>query len=406
MKTPASNGSVLIITERFYPEEFGINELAIAWKDRGYQVAVLTQIPSYPFDKVYEGYKNKLFQIQIWNDIKIYRVFSLLGYNKNVVLKILNYLVFAFFASVVSLFIGKKYGAVFVYQIGPLTQAAPGVLIKKIFKKKLYLWVLDIWPDTVFAFGLKQRRLTVFLVSSFTKMVYRNCKTIFISCRGFENKIKDLAPKALLQFSPQWAPEKMRFENIQPHPALKNNFNFTFAGNIGKLQNLENVIRGFGYFAENLENVRLNIIGDGSYLNHLKSTVADAKIPSVVFWGRKSLVEMPSWLAGSDVLIISLINEPVFALTVPAKFQAYLTVGKPIYCIMKGEVADLVNSNKLGLVVSSPDDVFAIKQGFEEFYHTSKELMAEFEFNARDLYSSSYNSDEIINQKTKKMFEV
>jgi len=57
--------NVLIITERFFPEEFGINDLAIAWQAKGYEVAVLTQAPSYPFDKVYEGYKNKLFQREI-----------------------------------------------------------------------------------------------------------------------------------------------------------------------------------------------------------------------------------------------------------------------------------------------------------------------------------------------------
>jgi len=85
------NNSVLIITERFYPEEFGINDLAQAWQQKGYEVAVLTQAPSYPFDKVYEGFRNKLFQTEKWQGIKIYRVLSLMGYKKGVLLKVLNY---------------------------------------------------------------------------------------------------------------------------------------------------------------------------------------------------------------------------------------------------------------------------------------------------------------------------
>ena len=32
------NKSVLIITERFYPEEFGINDLAQVWQTKGYEV--------------------------------------------------------------------------------------------------------------------------------------------------------------------------------------------------------------------------------------------------------------------------------------------------------------------------------------------------------------------------------
>ena len=101
--------NILIITERFFPEEFGINDLALAWKQKGYEVAVLTQHPSYPFDKSYDGYNNSLFQKSAWQGIKIYRVFSLMGYKKNVLLKILNYLCYAFLASLAALFIGKNW---------------------------------------------------------------------------------------------------------------------------------------------------------------------------------------------------------------------------------------------------------------------------------------------------------
>ena len=267
------NNCVLIITERFYPEEFGINDLAQAWQAKGYKVAVLTQAPSYPFDKVYEGYENKFFQMEKWKNIKIYRVFSLMGYKKGVVLKVLNYLCFAFFASLVSLFLCKNYNKTFVYHIGPLTQAIPAVLAKKIFGSKLYIWTLDIWPDSVYAYGFKKSGLSKKLLDSFVKNIYKNCETVFVSCKGFKRKIKKYAPDAKIIFSPQWAPDDLNFENVTPHESLKEGFNFTFAGNIGKVQNLENVIRGFAQLLESNDRIRLNIIGDGSNLETLKSMV-------------------------------------------------------------------------------------------------------------------------------------
>ena len=136
------NKSILIISERFYPEDFGINDLALAWKNKGYEVGVLTQVPSYPFDKIHKGYKNKFFQNEVWNNIKIFRILTLLGYNRNVMLKSLSYLNFSLLASFFSLFLGKKYDNVFVYHNGSLTQALPALLINKIFKKKLFY--LDI----------------------------------------------------------------------------------------------------------------------------------------------------------------------------------------------------------------------------------------------------------------------
>ena len=397
------NNSVLIITERFYPEEFGINDLAQAWQAKGYEVAVLTQLPSYPFDKVYEGYENKLFQTEKWQGIKIYRVFSLMGYKKGMILKILNYLCFAFFSSFVSLFIGKRYDRLFVYHTGPLTQAIPAVLIKKNFGNKFYIWTLDIWPDTVYAYGFKKRALSKKLLDSFVKIVYKNCETVFVSCKGFKQKIQKYVPDARIIFSPQWAPDDLNFDRVTPHDSLKRGFNFTFAGNIGKVQNLENVIRGFALAAQSNGQINLNIIGDGSNLENLKNIVKEENIGNVFFWGRKPLKEMPRWFEGSDVLIISLIDQPIFSLTVPAKFQAYLASGKPIFCVMKGEVADLTINNKIGFV-AQPDNIDDIKAGFEKFLSAPKQELQAFGSNMKSLLGNEFDRNKIIGQMTEDIF--
>jgi len=395
--------SVLIITERFYPEEFGINDLAQAWQAKGYEVAILTQAPSYPFDKVYEGYRNKLFHTEKWEGIKIYRVFSLMGYKKCVFLKVLNYLCYAFFASLVSLFIGKTYNRVFVYHIGPLTQAIPAVLIKKLFGKQIHIWTLDIWPDSVYAYGFRGRAISRNLLDLFVKTIYGNCETVFVSCRGFTQKIHRYIPKTKILFSPQWAPDDLVFEDVTPHESLKGSFNFTFAGNIGKVQNLENVIRGFALAAKSNDQIKLNIIGDGSNLENLKHIVKEENIANVYFWGKKPLKEMPRWFEASDVLIISLIDEPIFSLTVPAKFQAYLASGKPIFCVMKGEVAELVINNKIGFV-SQPEDINDIKLGFEKFLNTSQNELKSFGSNMKSLLANEYDRYKIIEQMTEEVF--
>jgi len=395
---------VLIITERFFPEEFGINGLAQAWQTKGYKVAVLTQMPSYPFDKIYEGYKNKLFQTENWQNIEIYRVFSLMGYKKNAFLKILNYLCFAFLTSLITLFIGKKYNKVFIYHIGPLTQAIPAVVIKKLFRKKVYIWTLDVWPDSVYAYGFKKKAIFENLLDSFVKAVYKNCETIFVSCKGFKQKIQKYVPDARIIFSPQWVPNDLNFDRVMPHKLLKKGFNFTFAGNIGKVQNLENVIRGFALLSESNGQINLNIVGDGSNLEALKNIVKEENIENVNFWGRKPLKEMPRCFEGSDVLIISLIDKPIFSLTIPAKFQAYLASNKPIYCVMKGETADLVTNNKIGFVVQ-PNNINDIKLGFEKFLNTPKQELESFKVNTKLLLSREFNRDQIIQKMTEEIFQ-
>ncbi len=399
--------SVLIVTERFYPEDFGINDLAQAWQEHGFKVEVLCQTPSYPFDKVFEGYNNRIYQKESWKGIKIHRVYSLLGYKKNVMRKIGSYLSFALFASFFALLFGRKYDKIFVYHVGPLTQAIPAILIKKIFRKELYIWTLDIWPDSVFAYGFKKNKLSVALLDFYVSFVYRNCTSIFVSCKGFKDKIISYAPKAKIIFSPQWVPLELEVGNPNPNEKLKAGYNFTFAGNIGKVQNLENVINGFALIDKSVahidQDINLNIVGDGSNLQNLKNLVAEHNISNVHFWGRRPLSEMTSWFAGSDALIISLIDQPIFSLTVPAKFQAYLAAGKPIICIMKGEVAAIVKEKKIGLV-SDPNDLEEIRQTFEAFVSIQQKELTQMTTNMTNLLNIEYNRDKIIQQKTEEVF--
>ncbi|MDP8265664.1 MAG: glycosyltransferase family 4 protein [Candidatus Aceula meridiana] len=399
------NKSVLIITERFYPEEFGINDLALAWRAKGFEVAVLTQLPSYPFDKIYDGYTNKLFQKEKWEGIKIYRVCSLMGYRKNVFLKVLNYLWFAFLASFTVLFIGRKYDAIFVYQVGPLTQAIPAMIAKTFFQIKMYLWTLDIWPDTVYAYGFKRGKFSAKLLNWFVGLVYRNCETVFISCRGFKEKIQCYAPNACIVFAPQWAPSEMNFRDIRSQRCFHEGFNFTFAGNIGKVQNLENVIRVFCLAQRRYRDMNLNIIGDGSHLECLKDIASKEKVQNVFFWGRQPLKEMPQWFEESDALIISLVDKPIFSLTVPAKFQAYLASRKPIFCVMRGETASLVKDYNIGLI-ADPADENAIQSGFENFFNLPQEKAREFKKNMHILLEKEFDHDKVIQRMTKKIFDV
>ena len=39
---------LLIVSQYFWPEDFRINELALALKDRGHAVTILTSVPNYP----------------------------------------------------------------------------------------------------------------------------------------------------------------------------------------------------------------------------------------------------------------------------------------------------------------------------------------------------------------------
>ena len=89
---------ILIISQYFYPENFRINDLAIALKKRGHDVVVLTGLPNYPSGNYYEGYDSKKNCDEIWNDISIFRC-KLYPRKKGVLNLIRNYFSFVYQAN-------------------------------------------------------------------------------------------------------------------------------------------------------------------------------------------------------------------------------------------------------------------------------------------------------------------
>ena len=209
----------------------------------------------------------------------------------------------------------NKYKKIFIFQTGPLTQSLAGIIIKKIYKKDLTIWTQDVWPDTVYAYGFKKNRLLKVMLEYFVRFVYKNCNNIFVSSELFINKIKRYVKNKNIYYFPNWADE---FSESKKKIKLSKDkrVHFTFAGNIGKIQNLENVISGFSFLPSNWK-IQLNIIGDGSYLKVLKKMVESKQISKVVFWGRKSVNDMAPYYEASDFLIISLESSPIFNLTIP-----------------------------------------------------------------------------------------
>ena len=64
-----------------------------------------------------------------------------------------------------------------------------------------------------------------------------------VTCEGFISKIKKYVPNKRIEWVPNWS--LIKNNSLDSDFRLPGKFNFTFSGNVGKVQNLENVILGF-----------------------------------------------------------------------------------------------------------------------------------------------------------------
>ena len=345
---------VLIVVERFYPEDFLVNDLALEWKRQGHEVEVLTQVPSYPFDKIYDGYKNKMYQTtREFNDIPVHRVSTIFGYNTSVARKVLNYLHFGLLTSLWALWNGRKFDKVFVYHTAALTMASAVVPLKWVWRKNITIWTQDLWPDAVWGFGFKPSKWKAALLNSFVRFIYGRCDRIAVSCRRYVKRIKELTGRDA-EWIPQWEPASMDLPEKKPDGKTV----FMFAGNMGVPQNLENVISGFE--KARMKDSELWLVGGGVMFEPLKEKFS--VIDNVKFCGRQPRAEMPKWFAQADVLIISLTDR--YSLTLPGKFQSYIKTGKPLLGILNGEARELIEEYNIGHV-ADPEDVNEIAEAFQ-----------------------------------------
>ena len=382
---------LLIITEVFYPEEFLINEVVKEWTAKGHEIEILTRNPSYPYGKVFDKYKNKLYSVDSSLNAKVHRYHIIQGYKKNSFRKIANYLWNGVLATKIAILKLRKNNNIFVYHTGPLTVAIPAVLLKKLTGAKVTIWTQDIWPDTIFAYGIKPGKFRIKLINWFVKWIYSNCDNIIVSSPGFKKRLQQYTEQEI-SVIPNW-PHSMFVQHVPEtdnHPSEI--FSFAFAGNIGRIQNLHQVIPAFHEWSKNRPDVVFNIFGDGSGWEELKEIIKAKDIRNVILHGRVAQKEMPSIYAKSDALVISLSADPIFDLYIPAKFSTYLTANKPIVAIMNGEVSELIQEYQIGSF-ANPDDREAMQDAFASCFELSATDKAAITKQTKLLYKEYFHRE-------------
>jgi glycosyltransferase involved in cell wall biosynthesis len=236
-------------------------------------------------------------------------------------------------------------------------------------------------------------------LDKFVKFTYHNVDNIALSSKGFESKLKPYVRSNLtFNYLPQWADDLDMNAELADLGA-DDKIQFTFAGNVGKMQNLENIINAFCLLSsEYQEKSQLNIIGDGSNFDNLKLLANND--PNIIFHGKKPRSDMASYYKASDFLIISLIDEPIFSVTVPAKTQTYIAAKKPILAIINGDTASIIQDNNLGLCVD-PSKIDAIATMFQRCIDMSQAEIQSFTNENDRLLATIFNKERTIDKLLK-----
>lgn len=330
--------------------------MAFELQKRGHDVSVMTAIPDYPKGSFYDGYGLFKRRKEVVNGVKIHRSLIFPRGNGNTIRLALNYLSYTIFASLKAVWFGitRKYDAVIVHETSPVMVGIPAVIIKKLQRIPLHFWVLDLWPESLSAAGGIHNVRVLSVFEKLTKWIYKNSKTLLIGSKGYRKYINNQGDyDAKMIYYPNWVDE-MEVDGSISIPQLPNGFNVIFTGNVGDAQDFPHVIETAKRLKANKE-INFIIIGDGRKREWVETQASTHSLDNIKCLGRFPISSMPMFYASASVLFLALKDREIFALTAPAKLQAYMSSGKPVVGMINGEGADLIKEADCGWSVPAED---------------------------------------------------
>jgi len=398
------------LTHYFQPEPnfFAALPFAKRLKEYGHQIQVLTGFPNYPGGKIYDGYKVKFLQREIMDGIPIVRVPIYPSHDRSSFKRIISYISLSLSQTLIGTFAIKSADISYVGQ-GPATIALPAIVIR-IFRRIPYVVsVQDLWPDSLTATGMFDNRFGLYLVDLWCRLMYKCASKVIVPTPGIKSKLiqRNVKPEKI-EVIYNWCDEDLiyrgGFDNsLTESLGMANKFNIVFAGNIGKAQALESSIDAAKILSSGYPNIQFVFFGGGVDVDFLKEKADKLKLKNVVFHERKPISEIGPILRLANVLFVHLRNDPLFAITIPSKVQAYMAIGRPILVGVKGDATELVERIGAG-VACEPGNPQSIADAVIKLYSMTEQQRIQMGNKGMEFYDKEMSFG-IAAKKYEKVFE-
>ena len=394
--------SILVISQYFWPEKFHINDVCVELKNIGHNVQVLTGKPNYPKGKVFKGYKEENVKIEKYKNICVYRVPLKPRGNSTKFDLIKNYFSFIYNGIIYgSRFKLEKFDKILFYGTSPILSAIPAIILKFIYGKKLIIWVQDLWPQSIVATGYVKSKILLYIINLIVKIIYAFSDKILIQSKSFKKYISNQAPKKKIIYYPNsFKKPNLRIILKSNHrDLLKKNYCITFAGNIGRAQNLESLLLASKNL-QKLNKLKILILGEGSDKKRLLNILKKKKINNVHFLGSHSQDYVYEIYKKSKAVFVSLRNSEVLNLTIPYKIQSYLSAGKLIIGSVSGITKKIIINNKLGFCCKN-DDIEKLEKIIAKVYFLKIKELKKIEKNSRNYFEKNFQLKNTIKKLSK-----
>jgi glycosyltransferase involved in cell wall biosynthesis len=349
----------IIFFSHYYPPEVNApasrtSEHCRLWARAGHDVIVVTSAPNHPRGVLYPGYRNKLFQVEIIDSVRVVRVWTFLAANEGFGRRSLNYLSFMVSAALAIPRLPRP--DVFVSTSPQFFCGLTGVVAKVMRRAPWVLEIRDLWPESIVTVGAMRKGFLTRTLEGLERMAYRKADRIVsvtdsfvahITERHGGGKIHVIKNGADLSLFRRGADA----EEMKRKLGLDGRFVVAYVGTHGMAHGLDTVIEAANLL-RNEPRIGFLMVGDGAERARLVEKANDLKLENLRIIGQLPKGDMPAIWAATDVSIILLRRSENFKKVLPSKMFEAMAMACPIVLGVEGESKALLEAAGAGIAIT------------------------------------------------------
>lgn len=393
---------ILILTQYFPPEtgapQNRLFETAVRIKNAGDQVEILTAMPNYPKNRIFDEYRGKWFLKEVMQNMPVYRSFIYTGKSRSIISRLVNYFSFVLSSVIMASKIKGRFDYV-MCESPPLFLGLSAVWISRRKKAKLIFNVSDLWPESAEKLGIISNK---FLLNSTEKLelwLYKKAFIVSGQTQGIIQSIRERTAHNQLY----WLPNGVDPQFFNPDETTKSwrrdngfeqdDFLLLYAGIIGHAQGLEVIIHAASKL-RNYKRIKFLLVGDGPEKEKLEKLAKESNCEQILFFPNQEKKHMPAIVNSCNMTIVPLKRLPLFEGAIPSKIFENLAMKVPVILGVEGEAKKLfIDEGKAGSAFEPENsDELAEKV---LYYYNNPDAVNEAAENGRNYVLQKFNRDKL-----------
>ncbi|MDX1711968.1 MAG: glycosyltransferase family 4 protein [Rhodovibrionaceae bacterium] len=356
---------ILFLTDNFPPEA---NAPAIRtfehcreWVAAGHAVTVVTCAPNFPKGVVFGGYRNKLWQSETMQGIRVIRVWSYITRNEGFTKRILDYLSYMVTGGIAALFVRRV--DVVVGTSPQFFTACASYAVAGLKRRPFVFELRDIWPESIRTVGAMKSSRVLDMLEKLELFLYRRAGVVISVTHAFRQNLIDRGIDANKIHVVTNGVDTSRFApmpkdaTLERELRLQEKFVAGYVGTHGLAHALETVLEAARTLAAAPDgnDIRILMLGDGAKRAQLKARAESEGLYNIIFLESVPREQVALYWSLLDASIIHLKKNDLFKTVIPSKLFECMAMGIPVIHGVEGESADIVRQTGTGLTIAPED---------------------------------------------------